>query len=91
VRGDVDGLGRTRLDALDGSDGAHNPKVGGSNPPPATKNAGQGRSERVGPSAAPDLSHDRSIPLAVGAFRMRRTTELELSNDDARRFLADLL
>ena len=33
---DDEGQARTDLDALDGSDGAHNPKVVGSNPTPAT-------------------------------------------------------
>ena len=36
-RTDVGGRRRTRSDDLDGSAWAHNPKVGGSNPPPATK------------------------------------------------------
>ena len=37
VSGDDEGRQRFRGERVDGSDGAHNPKVGGSNPPPATK------------------------------------------------------
>jgi hypothetical protein len=38
---------------LDESNGSHNPKVGGSNPPPATKeSAGQGRFFGTGPSVS---------------------------------------
>ncbi len=36
VKADYEVRGRTSPEVLDGSDGAHNPKVGGSNPPPAT-------------------------------------------------------
>jgi len=50
LRPDVGGWRRTRLDGLDGSARAHNPKVGGSNPPPATiAIAGQGRCDSTGP------------------------------------------
>ncbi len=37
LKPDIKGLRRSDRDPVDGSDGAHNPKVAGSNPAPATK------------------------------------------------------
>src|SRR5271154_1237204 len=48
---------------------AHNPKVGGSNPPPATKeSAGQGHSQGVALLLDLDKSHDKSHGPAYHSF-----------------------
>ena len=56
-----EGRNGTGSEALDKSEGAHNPKVGGSNPPPATqKSAGQSRSDGPTLLLPAGESHDKS-------------------------------
>jgi hypothetical protein len=75
VNGDEGERRRIRLEPLDGSVRAHNPKVGGSNPPPATiESPGQSRSSGrffpFGPGAYPIGNREEGTVLVKFRFML---------------------